>query len=60
MRIWITAPFQDFYLEELKKDNEVCYENWFDTGIIREGKGLAIISFAYLSSASRCFSLSST
>ena len=36
MRIWITAPFQDFYLEELKKDNEVCYENWFDTGIIRE------------------------
>ena len=41
MRIWITAPFQDFYLEELKKDNEVCYENWFDTGIIREGKGLA-------------------
>lgn len=41
MRIWITAPFQDFYLEELKKDNEVCYENWFDTGIIREGKRLA-------------------
>jgi len=41
MKIWITAPFQELYLEKLKKDNEVCYENWFDTGIIREGKELA-------------------
>ena len=38
MKIWITAPFQELYLEKLKKDNEVCYENWFDTGIVREGK----------------------
>ncbi len=41
MKIWITAPFQELYLEKLKKDNEVCYENWFDTGIVREGKELA-------------------
>ena len=28
-------------MKSCKKDNEVCYENWFDTGIVREGKELA-------------------
>lgn len=41
MRIWITAPFQHTYLDKLNREHEVCYENWFETGIAREGDELA-------------------
>lgn len=41
MKIWITAPFHDAYLNELKKKHDVCYESWFETRITREGETLA-------------------